>query len=112
VLLDVCRHGFRVGRPAPGRLTALGAGETAAGAAGILRGAQCPSAALGVVAGADAPAAAFARSRDAHAAPGDQVHAQHVDLDARAGQAAGDGDGLATGTEAIACTGAPTGTAR
>ena len=68
---------------------ALGAGQVASGAAGILRGATCPASALGVVAGAEALAAALARSRDAHVALAEQVHADHVDLDARAGRRGG-----------------------
>ena len=86
---------------------ARAAGELAAGAAGILRGATCPSAALGVVAGAEALAAALARARDAHVALAERVHAGHVDLDARAGTAAGDGDGLTASSAAVAHTGAP-----
>jgi hypothetical protein len=83
------------------------AGDVAAGAAGILRGATCPAAALGVVAGAEALAAALMRSRDAHVALAEQVHAGHVDLDARAGSTAGDGDGLTASSAAVARTGAP-----
>jgi hypothetical protein len=104
--------GYRTGGLRHGGNQALGAGQTAAGAAGILRGVNCPSASLGVVAGADALAAAVTRARDAHAALGDRVHADHEQLDARAGQAAGDGDGLTAGTAAIARTGAPSGMAR
>ena len=83
---------------------ALGAGQVASGAAGILRGATCPASALGVVAGAEALAAALARSRDAHVALAEQVHA---DLNARAGRAAGAGDGLMASSAAVARTGAP-----
>ncbi len=104
--------GYQTGGLRQGGNQAAGAGQTAAGAAGILRGVNCPSASLGVVAGADALAAAVARARDAHAALGDRVHADHEQLDARAGQAAGDGEGLTTGTTAIAHTGAPGATAR
>jgi phosphohistidine swiveling domain-containing protein len=86
---------------------ALGAGQVASGAAGILRGATCPASALGVVAGAEALAAALARSRDAHVALAEQVHADHVDLDARAGGAAGAGDGLTASSASVARTGAP-----
>ena len=86
---------------------ALGAGQVASGAAGILRGATCPATALGVVAGAEALAAALARSRDAHVALAERVHADHVDLDARAGRAAGAGDGLTASSAAVARTGAP-----
>lgn len=88
---------------------ALAAGRTAAGAAGVLRGVACPASSLGVVAGAEALAAALARARDAHVALGDRVHADHVDLDARSGAVAGDGDGLTAGTAAVARTGAPSG---
>jgi hypothetical protein len=86
---------------------ARGAGDVAAGAAGILRGATCPAAVLGVVAGAEALAAALMRARDAHVALAEQVHAGHVDLDTRAGTAAGDGDGLTASSAAVARTGAP-----
>jgi len=86
---------------------ALGAGQVASGAAGILRGATCPASALGVVAGTEALAAALARSRDAHVALAEQVHADHVDLDARAGGAAGAGDGLTASSASVARTGAP-----
>lgn len=86
---------------------AAGAGAVAADAADVLRGAECPAAALGVVAGAEALAAAVARARDAHVALGAQVHAEHVDLDARAGQVAGSGDGLTADTTAVARTAAP-----
>ena len=65
---------------------ALGAGQVASGAAGTLRGATCPASALGVVAGAEALAAALARTRDAHVALAEGVHAGHVDLDGRAGR--------------------------
>jgi hypothetical protein len=99
--------GYETGGLRQGGSQALGAGQTAAGAAGILRGVSCPSASLGLVAGADALAAAVARARDVHAALADTVHTDHVDLDARAGRAAGDGDGLTSGTAAIARTGAP-----
>jgi hypothetical protein len=100
--------GYESGGLRQGGSRALGAGQTAAGAAGILRGAQCPAAALGVVAGAEALAAALAGSRDAHVALCERVHTDHVDLNTRAGQAAGDGDGLTAGTAAIARTGTPT----
>ena len=86
---------------------ALGAGEVASGAAGTLRGATCPASALGVVAGAEALAAALARTRDAHVALAEGVHAGHVDLDGRAGRAGGDGDGLTASSAAVARTGAP-----
>jgi hypothetical protein len=86
---------------------ALGAGEVASGAAGTLRGATCPASALGVVAGAEALAAALARTRDAHVALAEAVHAGHVDLDGRADRAAGDGDGLTASSAAVARTGAP-----
>jgi hypothetical protein len=89
--------GYETGGLRQGGSQALGAGQTAAGAAGILRGVSCPSASLGLVAGADALAAAVA----------DTVHTDHVDLNARAGRTAGNGDGLTTGTAAIARTGAP-----
>jgi hypothetical protein len=95
---DGLRHGGRGARDA---------GEVAAGAAGILRGATCPAAALGLVAGAEALAAALMRSRDAHVALAEQVHAGHVDLDARAGRTAGDGDSLTASSAAVARTGAP-----
>jgi hypothetical protein len=88
---------------------ALGAGATAQGAASVLRPVACPPASLGVVAGAAALAAALARSRDAHVALAERVNAAHVDLNGRAGQAAGDGDGLTTQSAAVARTGAPTG---
>jgi hypothetical protein len=86
---------------------ALGAGGVASGAAGILRGAMCPASALGVVAGAEALAAALARTRDAHVALAEGVHAGHVDLDGRAGRTAGDGDGLTASSAAVARSGAP-----
>ena len=57
--------------------------------------------------GREALAAALARSRDAHVALAEQVHADHVDLDARTGQAAGAGDGLTASSAAVARTGAP-----
>ena len=59
--------GYETGGLRQGGSQALGAGQTAAGAAGILRGVSCPSASLGLVAGADALAAAMIRARDAHA---------------------------------------------
>jgi hypothetical protein len=99
--------GYETGGLRQGGSQALSAGQTAAGAAGILRGVSCPSASLGLVAGADALAAAVARARDVHAALADTVHTDHVDLNARAGRTAGNGDGLTTGTAAIARTGAP-----
>jgi len=37
----------------------------------------------------------------------ERVHVGHVDLDARAGTAAGDGDGLTSSSAAVARTGAP-----
>ncbi|HWM58885.1 MAG TPA: hypothetical protein VNO83_13710 [Pseudonocardia sp.] len=101
--------GYETGGLRQGGSRALGAGQTAAGAAGILRGVSCPAGSLGQVTGAQALAAALARSRDAHVALGERVHSDHVGLNARAGQAAGDGDGLTTGTAAIARTGAPSG---
>ena len=103
--------GYQTGGLRQGGSQAAVAGQTASGAAGILREVTCPSGSLGLVAGADALAAAVARARDAHAALGDRVHADHEQLNASAGQVAGDGDGLTTGTAAIARTGAPGATA-
>jgi hypothetical protein len=60
-----------------------------------------------VVTGADALAAAIVRARDAHVALAERLQAVHVDLAGRAGQVAGDGDGLTASTTAIAHTGAP-----
>ena len=104
--------GYETGGLRQGGSQAAGAGQTASGAAGILRGVNCPSGSLGLVAGADALAAAVARARDAHAALGDRVHTDHEQLNARAGQVAGDGDGLTSGTAAIARTGTPSAVAR
>jgi hypothetical protein len=95
-----------------GGAQARSAGAAAAGAAGILRPATCPAASLGVVAGADVLAAAIARARDAHVGLAERVDAEHVDLDARSGRVATDGDGLTAGTAAIARTGAPSGLPR
>jgi hypothetical protein len=98
---------YTSGEVRQGGTRALAAGQTAAGAAGVLRGVTCPAASLGVVAGAEALAAALARARDSHVALGERVHADHVDLDTRAGTVAGDGDGLTTTTDAVARTAAP-----
>jgi hypothetical protein len=103
--------GYETGGLRQGGSQALGAGQTAAGAAGILRGLTCQPAALGQVAGAEALAAAVGRCRDAHVALGERVSADHVDLDARAGRAAGDGDGLTAQSAAVARTGTPGGAA-
>lgn len=86
---------------------ALTAGGTAEAAAGMLQAVQCPAPSFGLVAGAEAIATALARARDAHAATGYQVHARHVDLDGRAQQTAGTGDGLTTETQGIAASGGP-----
>ena len=60
--------GYETGGLRQGGSRARGAGQTAAGAAGILRGVSCPAGSLGQVTGAQALAAALARSRDAHVA--------------------------------------------
>jgi hypothetical protein len=86
---------------------AAGAGAVAADAADILRAAHCPQAAFGVVAGVEALATAVARARATHTALGERVHADHVDLNSRAGQVADSGDGMTADTANVARTGAP-----
>jgi len=80
--------GYETGGLRQGGSRALGAGQTAAGAAGILRGVNCTAGSLGQVTGAAALAAAVARARDAHATLGEQVNVDHDDLNARAGSRA------------------------
>jgi hypothetical protein len=104
--------GYDAGGMRAGGSQALRAGQTAAGAAGILREVNCPAESLGQVTGAAALAAALVRARDAHAALADRVHTDHVDLNARTGQAAGAGDGLTVDSTAIARTGAGSAVAR
>jgi hypothetical protein len=101
--------GYRSQELMGGGAQAAAAGGVADGAAGLLRPVVCASASLGLVAGAEALAAAVVRLRDTTVQLAERVAAGHADLQARAGQVAAEGDGLAERTAAVAATGVPGG---